>query len=231
MPEKELADEMMSACMEAAEATKKRHQAEVPQMESFKPKLTELNATFEQALKEPMKDLGFLINCELRDEEFGIRVRGMNLTFYTSLGFFQIMFFDQDFWKRMVRRMIDHEGVHFQQFKRKHIDWRRTHSPTPATPYGTREEQRRYYARKNEIMAYALSLIELATQEYGADKAEILSVLRSNDPKQDWADYYRTYLEMFKNEPEVINQFRRYAVMYLDQMTGKTNVPEPVVCR
>jgi hypothetical protein len=106
---------------------------------------------------------------------------------------------------KMLRLIVRHESIHIQQIDRsggkvKDVD----KAETP-------EEFKEYMGNKQEIMAYAQSIVDSLRMQNLSDN-QILQQLRQG---RIWDNSMRTYRYLFKDEPKVLNLLQKYIYQYL----------------
>jgi hypothetical protein len=111
----------------------------------------------------------------------------------------------KDAWKSLLDT-IRHESVHVQQISKasgniKDVD-----------DVETMDGYKRYMSNKQELMAYARTIIDEMTPKYSHQ--QMLQALRSGRLPNS---IFQGYVQMFRGDEEVLNRLRKYLYQYLTQ--------------
>jgi hypothetical protein len=116
---------------------------------------------------------------------------------------------------------VRHESIHVQQVERsggKISDYDQLPDQSP-------ESMKHYLSNKQEIMAYAQTIIDDLSQFNTYD--QILSQLKSTNGI--WNSMFANYKNLFKDNPKVLNLLRKYMYLYLTSGQEPMNKPNRVI--
>ncbi len=133
------------------------------------------------------------------------------ITVFVPDGFFK--YFDNDkVWRTFTNGVIGtlkHEITHGKQFlKVKDAYWDNKSNPISVTDFNDKDQMRKYYSHKHEVMAHAQNIIIDIVNRFGTDKKDILQYLKRYKPGV--SDDLDAYFKLFKKNDKTIKLLYRY---------------------
>ena len=142
---------------------------------------------------------------------------------------FEMEEFNSDELVKIISRTLNHELVHYEQLKKQAASkglsdeeaWEELENDPRQLPQG--ETHADYISLHNEIDAYAHEAAEELLDKYEAEEAlKVIQNLSANtlDKYPEVSRVVADYMELFKEDPETLNKFRKKLYQQIENQKG-----------